>query len=184
MRPLGALFPWQLVGVAVLLLALVVFTPVLLSSGTTPFLTRAELVVDRTAGGNTTNFYVHAIGATVRYQRISMAVATDFNWTGGYPSGALLWAGWQNGTDVVELSLFTIDLPVALFVEATYSGSSSTTTYAGLLAFTITSLGLPSETLDTAVSSTTSGVSVPSTVLISNLPVTILLPVFTGGGLP
>ena len=184
MNRLAPFFPWPLVGVAALLVMLVLLTPVLLSGGRSGLYTQAELVVDRTPGGNTTNFYVHAVGAAVRFQQITIAIAYGFVWSGGFPSGTLFWSGWENFTNVLAAQLFTAYNPVAVYVVATYSSGGTVTVYAGIVAFAVTSIGTSSETLNAAVSPTTSSVSVASTTSVASLPTTILLETWTAGGLP
>ena len=183
MSRLGALFPWPLVGVALLLVALILLTPVLISNGAGPLLAQAELVVDRVAGGNTTNFYLHAVGATVRFASVSMAIASGFVWSGGYPTEPLEWTDWQNRTNVLASVLDTIDNPVAVYVSATYTSGGTSTEYVGLFAFAVTSIGQSGETLNVAVSPATAGVTVPASVAVSTLPMAILLQPYSGGPL-
>ena len=182
MNRLGAFFPWPLVGVALLLVTLILLTPVLLSTGGSGC-TQAELVVDRVTGSNTTNFYVHAFCTTVRFATISLATASDFNWTGSYPSSGLDWVDWQNQTNVLTSLLFSLDNPVAVYVSATYVGASSSTTYVGMIAFYVSSVGTPGETLNAAVAPATSGVTVAASTPVTQLPLAIPLEPYSGGSL-
>ncbi len=184
MNRLGALFPWPLVGVALLLVGLIVLTPVLISNGPSPYLAQAELVVDRVAGGNTTNFYVHAVGATVRFDAISTAVAYGFVWSGGFPTDHLAWTDWQNSSNVLASVLFSLYNPVAVYASATYTDNGATTTYSGVFAFYVSAIGQAGETLNIAVSPATSGISAASSVAVSSLPLAILLEPNAGGPLP
>jgi hypothetical protein len=182
---LGNLFPWPLVGVALLLVTLIVFTPILITNSESPFLTQAVLVVDRVSGpGATTNFYVHATGGTVRYQSISMAVSYGFNWTGGFPSGNLTWTDWQNRSSAIAYAFFCPYNPVVVAVTATYTSGSTNITYAGLIAFYVGSVGTNHEVLYAVTGATTSAVSVPSSIAVSQLPLPIQLEVYTGRGIP
>ena len=182
---LGTFFPWPLVGVALLLVALIVFTPVLLSTASGPYYTQAVLVVDRVAGPNlTTNFYVHAIGGTVRYQTISMAIAYGFNWSGGFPSENLSWYDWENLTDALEYSYYAPFNPVVVAVTATYVSGSTTSAYSGVLAFYVSGLGTSHEVLNAVTAPGSSGVTVAPSTPVSSLPLILSLQPGTIGGFP
>ncbi len=172
-RPRGRLygaFPWPFVGTAVILSALVVLTPVLFSSGAPSpgFLTAADLIVDRVTGANVTHFYVRAVGSTVRYQSISVGIATGFAWNGGRVTFPSSWT-WTNESDVLELGLNSSGNPIALNVTVEYAAGGSVAYYAGVLAFDLAGTG-SGETLSIAVSPTTAGVFAPSSLSVGQLP--------------
>jgi hypothetical protein len=186
---LGLFAPWPLVGVALLLTALVVLTPVLVANTHQPgpgILTQAELVIDKTASNATVHFYIWALGETIRYAEIHFGVATSFNWTGttSISWNRLNWTQWHNGSDLLSVIVATTANPVALNVSAYYVSPSGNTWYVGLLAFYVSpSSSSSGESLYSATA--TSGVAVPSPLAVSNstLPVAILLAnVGPGGG--
>jgi hypothetical protein len=178
-------FPWPLVSVTLLLGLLIIVTPVLSSSsqpaaGT--IFSQAELVVDGLPSNATTHFYVHGLGTTARYLSIVLGFAFGFNWTGGFPSGALDWSAWQNGSDVLSVSSAVDRMPVAVNVTAVYVADGASATYAGMLAFDVVATG-PSATPTLEVVSPTSAIPGFSSP-VSALPVTIVLPEVASGGAP
>jgi len=187
---LGVYAPWPLVGVTVLLVALIVFTPQLVSNGRQPavgILTQAELVIDKVAGNSSFHFYVWALGEEIRYNQINVGVATAFNWTGNTTPlwSAFHWARWYNGTDVLSEIVSLSQNPVALNISAYYysPSTSSSTWYVGVFAFFVGSTPTSGESLYSATG--TSGVAVTSPLVVSNstLPAIILLSnVGPGGG--
>lgn len=187
---LGVYAPWPLVGVTVLLVALVIFTPVLVTNSHQPgpgILTQAELVVDRTAGNSTFHFYVWALGETIRYDQIDIGMASSFNWTGTTNLNwtAMNWTEWNNDTGVLSVILNSQANPVALNISAHYVSPSGSTWYFGLLAFYVSPATASSgESLYSA--SGTSGISVTSPLGVSNttLPAVILLKDIGPGGPP
>lgn len=185
---LGAYAPWPLVGVTVLLLALIVFTPQLVANGHQPgvgILTQAELVIDKISGNATLHFYVWALGEEVRYDQVNIGVAASFNWTGSTSMAwsALNWTRWYNGTSVLAEIVTTTANPVALNISAYYTSPSSATWYVGVFAFYV-SVTPAGETLYSATA--TSGVAVTSTLAVSNdtLPLDVLLHNAGPGGGP
>jgi len=186
---LGVYAPWPLVGVSVLLVALIVFTPQLVSIGHQPgvgILTQAELVVDKVPGNASLHFYVWALGEEIRYDMIAIGVATQFNWTGGSAVNwsALNWTEWHNGTNVLSVIVSSTGNPVALNISAFYSSPStgSSTWYVGVFAFYV-AVSSGGESLYSATP--TSGVAVTSPLSVSNdLPVAILLYNAGPGGAP
>jgi hypothetical protein len=186
-RPRGRLagaFPWPFVGTAVILSTLVVLTPALfdgaLSAGS--FLTGADLIVDRVADTGATNFYVRGVDSSVRYQSISVGIASGFSWNGGTPPLPTAWS-WTNESEVLELGVNASANPVAINVTAVYSGGGSMACYAGVLAFYVSGSG-SGETLSIYVYSSTSGMYAPSTPLsLSQLPEPLALEDF-GTGCP
>jgi len=187
---LGVFAPWPLVGVTVLLVAMIIFTPQLVSNGRQPavgILTQAELVVDKVAGSSTFHFYVWALGEEVRYNEINVGVAAAFNWTGNTTVGwsDLNWTHWYNDTDVLSEIVSTSANPVALNISAFYfsPSTSSSTWYVGVFAFFVGGTPASGESLYSV--SATSGVAVTSPLTVSNstLPADILLSnVGPGGG--
>jgi hypothetical protein len=185
---LGVYAPWPLVGVTVLLIALIVFTPVLVSSSShrpaPGILTQAELVVDKVAGNASFHFYVWALGEEIRYDEIRIGVATSFNWTGaaGLNWSRVNWTEWHNGTDVLSEIVVTAANPVALNISAYYSPFGGAW-YVGMIAFYDASGSSPgSESLYST--SNTAGIAVTSPLAVSNdtLPAVILL--HSAGGPP
>jgi hypothetical protein len=183
---LGLYAPWPLVGVTALLVALIVFTPVLVSNSHTPapgFLTQAEIVVDRSSGNDTFQFYVWALGEEIRYSQIDVAIASDFNWTGanGVPWSTLNWTEWHNESNVLAEIVGSTANPVALDIFANYVYSTGNTWYVGELAFFVTGPA-GSESLYWATS--TSGLPVTSPLSVASyLPLTIpLVDAGSGGG--
>ncbi|HTT45239.1 MAG TPA: hypothetical protein VMH38_04400 [Thermoplasmata archaeon] len=187
---LGVYAPWPLVGVTLLLVTLVIFTPVLVLNSHQPgpgILTQAELVVDKTSNNATLHFYVWALGETIRYDAIRIGVATSFNWTGapGLNWSAVNWTSWNNGTDVLSVMFASSANPVALNISAHYVSPSGQTWYYGLLAFYVSpATSSAGESLYSY--SGTSGVTVTSPLAVSNdtLPAVILLADVGPGGPP
>jgi len=185
---LGVYAPWPLVGVTLILVALVVFTPVLVSNSHQPgpgLLTQAELVVDRTAYNATFHFYVWALGETIRYDAVRVGLAGPFNWSGTnlVPWGSLNWTRWYNGSNILSEIVTTQANPVALNISVHYVSPSGATWYVGLLAFYVYTTASPSgESLYSATA--TPGIGVPGATAVSNstLPVAILLANAGSGG--
>jgi hypothetical protein len=190
-RPPGRLgtYAWPLVGITVLLVALIVFTPVLVSSSPHQpgpgILTQAELVVDKIPGNATLHFYVWALGEEIRYYEIRVGIAVSFNWTGNTSLNwsAVNWTEWHNSTDVLSEFVSTRGNPVALNISAYYVSPSGSAWYVGVIAFYVHVSSPGSESLYSA--SDTSGVAVTSPLAVSNdtLPAVILLH-NAGGGPP
>jgi hypothetical protein len=175
-RQLSEFFPWPLVGVALLLGILVVLTPILTANGQPAagsIFSQAELIVDALPGNSTTHFYVRALSVTARYTEIRLALAFNFNWTGGFPGNRLNWTDWQNASNVVAIDAMADRLPVAVNVSALYVANGASAYYVGTFALTIgTPPGSSTDTLTLA--SNTPGVSGFSTP-VSNLPLPITL---------
>lgn len=184
----GAFAPWPLVGVVLLLVLLIVLTPVLNTNSNQPgpgLLTQAELVVDKIPANGTVQFYVWALGETIRYDEIRIGVASSFNWTGttAVAWNQLNWTDWHNGSDVLSITFGSMANPVALNISVHYVSPSGSTWYVGMIAFYVALTSPPSG--ESLYSSTpTSGVAVPSPVAVSNstLPLAILLADVGPGG--
>ncbi len=187
---LGTYAPWPLVGVAVLLIALIVFTPVLVSKSphqpAPGILTQAELVVDKIAGVPALHFYVWALGEEIRYDQLHIGLAGSFNWTGSSAMNwsRLNWTVWYNGSEVLSEIIASSANPVALNISAYYVSPGGSAWYVGVIAFYVSVTSPPSgETLFAATD--TSGITVVSPLAVSNdtLPMAILLH-NAGGGPP
>jgi hypothetical protein len=182
-RDLGQYFPRPLVGVALLLGLLIVFTPFLTSYGQPSagsIFSQAELILDALPGNNTTHFYVHGLGTTARYANISVGFAFDFPWTGSWPSGPLNWTQWSNASSVLSVSAAVDRMPVAVNVSALYVANGVSALYVGLFALNL-SLGATGEVL--SVASNTPGVGGFSTP-VASLPVPITLALIRTGSAP
>lgn len=167
-RPWSEYAPWPFVGVAVLLVILVLLTPILLSVGQPgPVVTRAELVVDRLPGANTTRFYVIGYGEGIRYAGIWVGVASNFVWygSGSVNWSALRWSTYYNASDVVALAFNSSSNPVAVNVTAYYESSTGNAVYAGEIAFYVGPYSSGSAVYST---SSTSGVFVPAPEPVDN----------------
>ncbi len=161
----GRYFPMPWVGIAVLLLALIVLTPVLYSSGPPAagtIFTQAELVVD--TNGTVTHLYLWGV-SDVRYQSLSMGIATGFAW-GHRPSRIPF--QWTNGTEILALVGSSDQGVFAVNVTAVYV-SQGQACYGGLVAFNLSATGL-------ATQSFTPGLSTPSLIGLGALPLSIALP--------
>lgn len=186
----GDYAPLPLVAVAILLVVLILFTPVLLPTGGQPapgIFTQAELIVDRIPGNGSTHLYVHALGTTVRYSEIWLGLAYGFDYSGsGAPSwSSLNWTSWSNESDVLSLSVVSARNPVAVNVTAFYLSPGGCAWYVGIVAFYIGSG--PSPTGVALYSATpTSGLGLPGPTPVDNasLPLTILLPLTASGCVP
>jgi hypothetical protein len=173
---IGRLLPAPLAAVVILLVALIVITPVLLSSGqpVPGILTQADLIVDRVPGSNVTHFYVRGVGINTRYTEMSIAWATNFTWGPTFPSGPLSWRPGVNGTDVLTIVFASTANPVALNISAFYQASGGSAYYVGELALNVASSSPgASETLYLA--SGTSGLTASSSYPVSSLPIEIPL---------
>lgn len=189
---LGIYAPWPLVGVTGLLVALVIFTPVIASNSHHPgpgILTQAELVVDLVPGNATFHFYIWALGEEIRYASMDVGVDTSFNWTGNtsVPWTTLNWthAFWYNASDVLSEIVTSTANPVALTIYTHYVSPSGSTWYVGVIAFYV-GASSPSSSESLYSASETSGVTVTSPLAVSNdtLPTTILLNNAGSGGGP
>ena len=181
---LGAYAPVPFAGAAAILVALIVFTPVLLASGPSALAVQAELVVYRVQGGTTTEFYLHAVGSDVPYARIDLDLGTGFLWDGSCPTSGITWSN-TSLTDVLSVSNTSLSAPVLVNASATYNASGRTSVYAAELALNVDNLGSSSESLAIVpCPAATPGESVPSSWLVSNLPLALLLVDYGSGGPP
>ncbi len=186
-RNWGAYAPSPLVGAAALLVALIILTPVLISSGQPApgVLTQAELEVDRVLGLNESHFYIRAPSLTIRYAGIWVGIASNFSWNGSKPVNwtSLDWNVWRNSTDVLSFEFATSDDPIALNVTVYYTSPSASATYLGVFAFAVEPV--PGGQVLYAATPTP-GVAVPGTTPVDNssLPLAILLALGPSGKLP
>lgn len=163
-------FPIPLVGTATILAVLVLLTPVLVDTGgpaAGSVFTQAELVVDPGSGAGPLHLYLHGIG-NVRYAELSLALADNYSWGQGVPSG---WGAATNGSGLVELSAESALGTVAVNATAHYVDSSGGSTWYFAL------LGLSETGSTMRFVSFTSGVVVPSSIPLasSDFPYAILL---------
>ncbi len=171
---IGRWLPAPLAGLALLLVLLIIITPILQSNGQPApgtILTQADLIVDRVAGSNVTHFYIRGVGTTTRYSLVSIEVATNFTWTGGFPTGPLNWSLVASTADTLTLVYLTSDTPLALNVSALYQAGGGSALYTGLLAFNVATGG----TTTLLAASGSSGISVAGSTPIASLPLTIPL---------
>jgi len=166
----GRYFPGPLVATTLLLVLLILLTPVLVPNGPPApgtIFTEADLTVD-CPSSNLTNFYIHSAGLGVRYTQIEVWSATGFNWTGGFPSGALNWSRVVDGPALVAFQFNSSANPIALNITILYTYSGGHAYYVGEFTFFV---GYPvgSSTLSLFSVTITSGTSLPSGV--SSIPV-------------
>jgi hypothetical protein len=182
---LGRYAPIQFVGPAAILVALIVFTPILLTNGPSALAVQAELTIYRVTGGTTTEFYVHAVGSEVPYAQIDLDYGTNFTWVpGACPTSGIHWTH-TNATDLLELGHSTASNPFLVNATAVYAPHGARTVFAGMLAFDITGVGQPDETVTMVpCTSTTPGLSAPTSWSVSKLPLSLLLVNYGSGGPP
>ena len=180
---LGRVAPLPFVGAAAILVALIVFTPVLLASGPSPLAAHAELTVYRVIGGPSTKFYVHAVGSDVAYSEIRVGLGTGFVWSGGCPTTPLNWT-ITNETDLLEMNVGTNATAVVLNATAIYDQGGVRTVYAGEIAFGLVNENLSDESLQLASCPYTPGESPPHTWSVADLPLSLLLVNYGSGGPP
>jgi hypothetical protein len=125
-RDVGRFFPIPLVGTVVVLLALILLTPNLITSGGSPpagsLETQAELIVDRVTGNATTHFYIHGLGL-VRYQSITVALGTNTTWPAPSSPSAIRWSSSNWSNDSLAVVTATTADPVAINITALYVDS-------------------------------------------------------------
>jgi len=145
---LGAVAPVPFVGTATILVALIVFTPVLLASGPSALAVQPVLSVYRAPGSGLTNLHVHGADPNVPYRWLNVSLGTGFSWTGACPANtaALAWS-YTNGTNTTGADVATPAVPVVVNVTVVYLQGSSRTLYAGELAFTVIDQNTSKESL-------------------------------------
>lgn len=181
---LGQVAPLPLVGIATILVALIVFTPVLFASGPSPLSVSPELVVYRAGGTLSTEFYLRSVG-DVAYSSIDLELGTfsPANWTGACPATGISWS-YDNQSNRLEVNATTTSTVMVVDAEATYSQSGSMTIYAGDFAFQLLYRGASDEGLTVVTCPSTPGLSAPSSILTSDMPVGLYLANFGSAGPP
>ena len=171
---LGAYAPVPFVGAAAILVALIVFTPVLFSGGPSPITIQARLTVDRIVGANATHLYVGSLGGDVRYSAINLSVGTGFTWSGSCPTAV---SHWSNTTDtqVIELESSVGATSAEVVASAVYDARGAVTVYEGALAFNVTHEGAADEAIVMAPCALTPGFSPPTSWPVTDLPLSLLL---------
>jgi len=172
---IGRLLPAPLAGIALLLVLLIIITPILQSSGQPAagsILSQADLIVDRVAGSNVTHFYIRGVGTTTRYSVVTIEVATNFTWNGGFPTGGLNWTVASSAADTLTLVYSTTEAPLALNVSALYQVPGGSALYVGLLAFNIAPGGSGGDLL---AASGSPSISVAGSTPLDSLPLIIPL---------
>jgi len=182
---LGRYAPVQFAGPAAILLALIVFTPILLSGGPSALAVQAELTIYRVPGGPGTEFYVHAVSWEVPYAQIDLAYGTGFAWSASAcPTSGITW-NRTSATHLLELGQSTAANPFVVNATAVYAPGGARTVYAGMLAFEITNPGQPDETVSILpCTSTTPGLTAPGSWPVSQLPLSVFLANYGSGGPP
>ncbi len=181
---IGAYAPVPFVGASAILVALIVFTPVLLSGEPSPLATQAEIVVYRVTGGPVTDFYVHAVDPTVPYWQIDVALGTGFTWSGGCPTSGVSW-GYHNETDALGLATNSSSGSIVLHARAVYNSTAGSTVYEAEFAFNLTHFGQPDESLSIVpCTSATPGATGPGSWPVARLPVPLFLVDYGSGGPP
>jgi hypothetical protein len=178
---LGAVAPVPFVGVATILVALIVFTPVLLAPGPSPLAVQAELSVYRTLGSPTTEFYVHGIDPVVPYRWVNLSLGSGFPWTGSCPTTPLNWS-YTNETNETVSNVVSGADPVVVNATLVYLQGGTRVLYAGEMAFHVVNRGSASEGLAIAPCPWTPGLSPPTSWAVSNLPLGLLLVDYGTGG--
>ena len=182
----GRYAPLPFVTAAVVLIALLVFTPVLFSSGTSILLAQGELIVDAVPSANWTKLYVEPLDTqAVRYDAIALDLGYGFLWNGTCPSSVPNWTNVSE-THAIDLSANTTHAPVLVWAEATYAGRDGPVVFAGAFAFNLEGPAGPNAQLGLAACPLlTPGVSVPeSSIAVDDLQLTLSLVNFGSGGPP
>jgi len=178
---LGSVAPVPFVGLAALLIALIVFTPVLVATGPSPLAVQATLLVYRSVGAPTTEFAVEAYDSEVPYRWINVSLGIGFTWSGSCPTGALTWS-YANGTDQVAWNVNASSEPVVVNVSAIYDKGGTRIVYAGEIAFDVVNLNSSSESLVYAPCPWTPGVTSAGSWTVSLGTDTFLLANYGSGG--
>lgn len=172
---------WPFVGITVLLIALIILTPNLFSTGSAGLQTRAQLIVERAAPRGNTSFYVESIGTSTLYQSIRVSFAPLPAWPYKGTAAQLAHWTWTNGTDVLVLVAETVMNPVAINVTVNYTVPSSgvTTEYVGTYAFYLNGTSLSLE----AMGLLTGAAAPPASTPLSDLPIFLTLAIWTPTGI-
>jgi hypothetical protein len=163
---LGRVAPVPFVGTAAILVALIVFTPVLLASGPSPLAVQGVLTVYRPLGGPTTDVGAHGVDAGTPYRWLNLSFGSGFRWDGSCPSSGLTWQ-YDNATNVTGVNRVTGANPVVLNATAVYVSSGVTTVYAGAVAVELVGQNTSSESLLFAACASTPGMGPPGSWAVS-----------------
>lgn len=185
---LARIAPLPFVATATILVALIVFTPVLISAGPSPLLAQGELAVDGVPGTNWTKFYVLPLDPqAIRYASVQLDLGSGFAWTGTCPAPASV-PTWMNASDSnsIVFSRNSSASPLLVYASATYQETTGPVIYAGEFAFGIVNPGGPNpQLLLVPCTSVTPGVTVPApAIALSDLPVFLALVDYGSGGPP
>lgn len=183
---LARVAPLPFVAVSAILVALLVFTPVLLSSGTSTYLAQGELLVDRVVGANWTKLYVEPLDPQqVRYASIALDLGSGFLWNGSCPSTVTNWTN-STETEAIVLSANSTANPLYVYAAANYSTTDGPVIFAGAFALDVVDAGATGAVLLLAACTrVTPGVTVPtSSVAVADLQVALGLVNFGSGGPP
>jgi hypothetical protein len=183
---LGRVAPLPFVAVSTILVALLLFTPVLLSSGTSVYLAQGQLIVDSVAGANWTKIYVQPLDPhAIRYASIALDLGSGFVWNGSCPSSVTRWTN-SSATNQIELYANSTANPLLVYATAVYNDTSGPVVFAGAFALDLQGAPGPAPTLTLAPCVLlTPGVTVPSTsYAFTDLQLTLSLVDFGSGGPP
>jgi len=180
---LGAVAPVPFVGLAAILIALIVFTPVLLAAGPSPLAVQAELEVYRTVGASSTEFDVHGIDPGIPYQSLNLSVGTGFSWSGSCPDTMLNWT-YVNETNEAVVNVLSSATAVVVNATAVYDQGGTRAVYAGEIAFSIDNFGAPNEAIRYAPCPWTPSVSSTGSWAVSQGSLPLPLVNYGSGGHP
>jgi hypothetical protein len=171
---------WPFVGIAVLLVALIILTPNLFSTGSAGLQTRAQLIVERASPGGNTSFYVESIGTSTLYQSIRVSFAPLPSWPYKGTAATISNWTWKNGSDMLVLIAATGMNPVAVNVTVNYTIPSGLTTYyVGTYAFYLNNTTLTLQ----AMSLLNGAAAPPASTPLADLPIFLTLAIRTPTGI-
>lgn len=180
---LGAVAPVPFVGLAAILIALIVFTPVLLAAGPSPLAVQAELEVYRTIGSSSTEFDVHGIDPGIPYQSLDLWLGTGFSWTGTCPDSSLNWT-YVNETNEAVVNVLSSSMAVVVNATAVYNQGGTRAVYSGEIAFAIDNFGGSNEAIRYAPCPWTPSVSSSGSWAVSQGSLPLPLVNYGPGGHP
>ncbi len=172
---LGRVAPVPYVGTAAILVALIVFTPVLLATGPSPLAVQARLTVYRVSGGPTTDYGLIGVDADTPYRWLNLSFGTGFSWSGACPAGGLSWR-YDNATNATSVNDASGANPVVVNATAVYEFGGSRTVYAGAIAFYVSAQNSSSESIAYAPCPSTPSVTPPGSwaVSLGTLPIDLV----------
>ncbi len=182
---LARVAPLPFVAVSVILVALLLFTPVLLSTSSGVYLAQGELNVFSVSGANWTKFLVLPRDPQqINYTSISLGLGYGFAWTGSCPGTVTNWTNTSD-TNSVALLANTTRNPVVVSSTAVYMSPDGPVVFAGSFAFDVANATGPNPTLFIApCTSATPGVTAPASIAVAQLPITLFLNNYGSGGPP